>query len=73
MSFNMESPDYDLAHEPIESIHESPRKVIIETRQAIYLRWKYRYELVDTKDGWKIKDNKKRGSDKNPAWRADLL
>jgi|GEM_PF-1719050 len=73
MSYDPESPDYDLARELIVSVVETAGKVVIETKQTDKTGWRFRYDLIDTGDNWKLRDNKKRASDKNPQWRPDML
>ncbi|WP_417388750.1 NTF2 fold immunity protein [Gimesia sp.] len=58
LSFNI-PPEYDLEENPIESILEKNDKVIIETKPASGLGFCYRYELVNSENGWKIRDNRK--------------
>ncbi len=73
LAFDGDSPEYDPDYQPIETVRVAPGKVVIETRETNKLRWRFRYELVAVGEAWRIRDNKKRSSDKDPRWRADLL
>ena len=66
-------PEYNLDHEHILSVSEKPGKLVIETKQSHGLGWRYKYELVPGGEGWRIRDNRKYCSDKNPSWRAHML
>lgn len=73
LSFNLDQPEYDPDGETIVDIIAKKGKVIVETQQTYLLKWKMKYELVETADGWKIRDNRKRSSDKNSRWKRDIL
>lgn len=73
LAFHGDSPEYDPEFQPIVAIEERDGRVVIETKQTNKFGWRYRYELVEVGGSWRIRDNKKRGSDKNPAWEPDLL
>ncbi|WP_187781826.1 NTF2 fold immunity protein [Gimesia chilikensis] len=67
-------PEYDLEENPIESILEKNNKVIIETKPASGLGFCYRYELINTDNGWKIRDNRKHATlTPDAKWSSDLL
>lgn len=46
MAYDLDTPEYDPDHQPMESVLISPGKVIVETRQTNKLRWRFRYELI---------------------------
>jgi hypothetical protein len=73
LAFNLGSPEYDPTNELVTSVCERSRRIVVETQQINEARWRFRYELVNVDGRWKVRDNKKRGSDRNPAWRPDLL
>lgn len=74
LSFNPDYPEHGKDAESVTSITEKPSKVIIETKQEIGLRWRYRYELIQVEGEWKVRDNRKRSSDEEyPKWSKDML
>jgi hypothetical protein len=73
LSFNLDSPEHDPEKEMIESVVVKPGKVIVETKQPLPTGWRYRYEVVDCGGAWRVRDNRKYSSAKNPTWRKHLL
>lgn len=73
LSFNPDRPEYDPEGEVVVAVTERPGKVIVETKQTYLLKWRMKYEIVETPNGWRIRDNRKRSSDKNPRWDRDML
>jgi hypothetical protein len=73
MSFDLDTPDYDPAHEPIVAVSESRGRFVIETKQTHKLEWNFKYELTQVDGRCKLRDSKKRRSDKDAAWRPDML
>ncbi|MBN2577534.1 MAG: hypothetical protein JXB10_00900 [Pirellulales bacterium] len=60
--------DYDPENEIIVSVTEKANKVIIETKQIRHWCWKMKYEMINIKGEWRIKDNRKYSSEINKRW-----
>lgn len=66
-------PAYSTDGEEVISVTPKGSKLVIETRQTRPPHWKYRYELVQLEGEWRLRDTRKRSSEKNPTWRRDML
>ena len=66
-------PTYDPEKEIIVSVGVKGTKVVVETKQTTGWRFNKRYELVERKGEWKIRDNSKYSADASATWEADIL
>lgn len=70
-SFNIRTSN-ELSEQVI-SVEERRGSVVVETRETTGARWRFRYELVDTPSGWRIRDDRRYRSDVDLRWKADVL
>lgn len=74
LAFNLDQPEYDPERELILSVLEKPRKVVIETQRTYQGRFKFKYEVVQVGAGWRVRDNRKISSERDPPkWEAHCL
>lgn len=60
-------------YEEVTLVKDAGDAVIIETQETAVARWRYRYEMVFENGTWKIRDNRKRSSDRDRRWKKDML
>ena len=66
-------PQHDPEVEKIIEVREEAGTVVVETRETVGSKWFWKYEVVRTKDGWKVKDKRYRKLKPEGRWSKDIL